>query len=81
MIAFILNVIIILVVMKVFFKLMYPKPPKGFFAKEGDDMTMRICDYCGHSLAAYRGILEQKDGSIERFFCNDQHRVAYLEDA
>lgn len=79
MVAFILNVVIILIVMKIFFKFMYPKPPKAFFAKEGDDTSLRQCLHCGHSLATYRGILEQ-EGDTERFFCNDEHRVAYLGD-
>ncbi|MFA9485728.1 hypothetical protein LU276_07120 [Moraxella haemolytica] len=81
MFAFIVNVIIILIVMKIFFKFMYPKPPKEFFAKKGDDISMRICNHCGHSLATYRGILEQNGGQDdgERFFCNDEHREAYLE--
>lgn len=80
MIAFILNVVIILIVMKIFFKFMYPKPSKDFFAKEGDDITIRTCDYCGHSLATYRGILK-KDESAECFFCNDEHHLAYLNKA
>ena len=37
MFAFILNIIIISVVMWLFLKFMYPKPPKAFFPKEGDD--------------------------------------------
>lgn len=78
MFAFILNVIIILIVMKIFFKFMYPKPPKEFFAKEGDDTTVRTCDHCGHELVTYRGILERNE-SAERFFCNDEHRLAYLD--
>lgn len=60
------------------FKFIYPKPPKEFFAKEGDDTTVRTCDHCGHELATYRGILE-RNGSAERFFCNDEHRLAYLD--
>ncbi|WFF38986.1 hypothetical protein LU290_01755 [Moraxella nasibovis] len=78
MFAFIVNVIIILIVMKIFFKFMYPKPPKAFFPKEGDDVSVRTCDHCGHSLATYRGILQTEDG-VERFFCNDEHRTAFFE--
>ncbi|MDO4895176.1 hypothetical protein [Moraxella sp.] len=78
MFAFIINVLIILVVMKVFFKFMYPKPPKAFFPQEGDDTTLRTCHHCGHQLATYRGILES-DAQTERFFCNDEHRLAYHE--
>lgn len=78
MFAFIVNVIIILIVMKIFFKFMYPKPPKTFFAQEGDDTSLRTCNHCGHSLATYRGILEQGGQDGERFFCNDEHRAAYV---
>lgn len=78
MFAFILNVIIILLVMKLFFKFMYPKPPKAFFAQEGDDVSVRNCHHCGHSLATYRGILQEDDG-VERFFCNDEHQAAFFE--
>lgn len=73
MFAFILNVIIILIVMKIFFKFMYPKPPKHFMPKEGDDTTLRVCNHCGHSLATYRGILNDKG-----FFCNEEHQNAFL---
>ncbi|WP_066803821.1 hypothetical protein [Moraxella oblonga] len=78
MFAFVLNVIIILVVMKLFFKFMYPKPPKHFFPQEGDDTTLRTCSHCGHTLATYRGILVQgKQGEPERFFCNDEHQTLF----
>lgn len=78
MFAFILNVIIILVVMKVFFKFMYPKPPAHFFPKEGDDTSVRACSHCGHTLATYRGILVQgEQGEPERFFCNDEHQALF----
>ncbi len=73
---FFLNVIIILIVMKVFFKFMYPKPPQRFLPQEGDDTTIRTCNHCGHQLATYRGIL-QKDGDKELFFCNDDHQAAF----
>ncbi|MDO4896966.1 MAG: hypothetical protein Q3971_06335 [Moraxella sp.] len=75
MIAFIFNVVIILIVMKIFFKFMYPKPPKHFMPKEGDDTSIRVCNHCGHGLATYRGIL-----SDDGFFCNDEHKNAYLKD-
>lgn len=78
MFAFIINVIIILLVMKLFFKFMYPKPPKAFFAQEGDDVSVRNCHHCGHSLATYRGVLQIDDG-VERFFCNDEHQAAFFE--
>ncbi len=43
---------------------MYPKPPKAFFPKEGDITTLRLCSYCGHALAQYRGIVEKKPASL-----------------
>lgn len=60
MIAFIINMLIIMGVMWAFFRYMYPKPPKEFFAKEGDDVSVRTCDFCGGKLATYRGILIPK---------------------
>ncbi|STZ00273.1 Uncharacterised protein [Moraxella lacunata] len=80
MFAFLINLIIIAIVMKIFFKFMYPKPPKHFFPKAGDDVGIRRCDYCGHELATYRGILQMDvagDGR-EYFFCNDEHQSAYF---
>lgn len=77
MVAFFINLIIILVVMKVFFKFMYPKPPKNFMPQADDDTSIRKCHYCGHELATYRGILEEVDGK-ERFFCNQEHQTAFL---
>lgn len=88
MIAFLLNIIIIALVMWAFFRFMYPKPPKAFFPKEGDDTTLRTCDECGHSLATYRGILEKVEQSEhtdeekkERFFCNEEHQKAFYDRA
>lgn len=78
MIAFFINLVIILAVMKVFFKFMYPKPPKNFLPKDGDDTSIRQCDCCGHSLATYRGIL-RTDEQGERFFCNDEHEQQYKD--
>lgn len=60
MIAFFLNVLIIIGAMWLFFRYMYPKPPKAFFAKAGDDVSLRVCDHCGTSLATYRGIFIPK---------------------
>lgn len=77
MFAFILNVLIISVVMWLFFKFMYPKPPKAFFPKEGDDTSLRHCHHCGHELATYRGILTTNEQGDELFFCNDEHQAAY----
>ncbi|WP_049236651.1 hypothetical protein U0021_06730 [Moraxella canis] len=79
MFAFILNIVIIGVVMWLFFKFMYPKPPKAFFPKEGDDTSLRHCHHCGHELATYRGILLNEKQHNERFFCNDEHLSAYAD--
>lgn len=81
MFAFVLNIIIISLVMWAFFRFMYPKPPKAFFPKEGDDTTIRTCDECGHSLATYRGVLEivENDHKKERFFCNEEHQKAFYD--
>ncbi|UNU73734.1 hypothetical protein LU293_02150 [Moraxella nasovis] len=78
MFAVLINVIIILLIMKIFFKFMYPKPPRDFFPKEGDDTSLRHCDYCGHSLATYRGIVVHDDDK-ERFFCNDEHQSKFYK--
>lgn len=79
MFAFLLNVIIIAIVMKIFFRYMYPKPPKHFFPKEGDDTSIRRCDYCHHELATYRGILQMTDNEAkEYFFCNEQHQANFF---
>lgn len=77
MFAFILNILIIAVVMWLFFKFMYPKPPKAFYPKPEDDTTMRRCHHCGHKLATYRGLLFHENQSNERFFCNDEHLTSY----
>lgn len=79
MFAFILNIVIIAVVMWFFFKFMYPKPPKAFFPKDGDDTSIRTCHYCGQKLATYRGHLFHEKSDNERFFCNDEHLIAYAQ--
>lgn len=77
MFAFILNALMIMMVMGLFFKFMYPKPPKAFFPKQGDDTSLRRCHHCGHELATYRGLLLHENQSNERFFCNDDHLASY----
>lgn len=37
---------------------MYPRAPKSMMPQEGDITTLRHCNFCGHSLAEYRGVLE-----------------------
>lgn len=79
MFAFLINLIIIAIVMKIFFKLMYPKPPKHLSPTADDDTSIRQCDYCGHELATYRGILHKRaDDERELFFCNDEHERGYF---
>ena len=63
--ALVSTLLVIWVVMWIFFKFMYPKPPKAFFPKEGDITTPRICDFCGHELAQYRGIVQQKSQQFQ----------------
>ena len=70
--ALVSTLLVIWVVMWIFFKFMYPKPPKAFFPKEGDITTPRICDFCGHELAQYRGIVQQK---------NQQHQAQNIATA
>ncbi len=89
MFAFIINVILIAIIMKVFFRFMYPKPPKRFFPKDGDDTSLRTCRVCHNSLPTYRGVL--MDGTNENkmlddkgeplFFCNYDHQAEFLGSA
>lgn len=84
--AAILVVIIIFGVMHLFFKFMYPKPPVQFLPQAGDDTTLKTCDYCHNTLAAYRGIVYHAPDlsapglgeQSEWFFCNAEHRAAYF---
>lgn len=59
--------------------------------QKGDITTPRNCDFCGHSLAEYRGVLEAKaidseaivpstiDAEKEKtlFFCNYEHQADF----
>ena len=56
--AVITTILIIWICMWLFYKVMYPRPPKSMMPKEGDVTTPRTCNFCGHSLAEYRGVLE-----------------------
>ncbi len=58
MFAVITTIIIIWICMWIFYKFMYPRAPKSMMPKKGDVTTLRNCDFCGHSLAEYRGVLE-----------------------
>ncbi|MGM8887346.1 MULTISPECIES: hypothetical protein [unclassified Psychrobacter] len=86
--AAIIIIILIWVSMWGFYKFMYPRAPKSMMPKEGDVTTPRNCDFCGHSLAEYRGVLESQpnlatdsDGHTvankELFFCNYEHQADF----
>ena len=44
---------------------MYPRAPKSMMPKKGDVTTPRQCNFCGNSLAEYRGVLETKPVFME----------------
>jgi len=88
--AVIIVILIIWAVMWGFYKFMYPRAPKSMMPKKGDVTTPRQCDFCGHSLAEYRGVLEtnpslttEGDNSEnttanrELFFCNYEHQADF----
>lgn len=78
MFAFITTLIIVWIVMWGFYKFMYPKPPNHYYPKEGDVLTPRVCDFCGHSLEEYRGVLEAKPNDEGQwFFCNYEHQADF----
>lgn len=58
MFAAIMMIVIIWIVMWGFYKFMYPRAPKSMMPQKGDITTPRNCDFCGNSLAEYRGVLE-----------------------
>lgn len=59
MLSVIIIVIIVWGVMWGFYKFMYPRAPQSMMPKAGDVTTPRVCDFCGNSLAQYRGVLEE----------------------
>ena len=66
--------IIIIGCMMVAMRWMYPRPPQGYLQpKPGERTTPRQCNYCGNTLAEWRGIV---DG--EHFFCNAEHQADFL---
>ena len=92
MFAAIMMIIIIWIVMWGFYKFMYPRAPRSMMPKDGDVTTLRHCNFCGNSLAEYRGVLETKPslvassdgnteaeikGSQELFFCNYEHQAGF----
>ena len=64
MFAVITILIIVWIVMWGFYKVMYPRPPKSMMPQKGDVTTPRSCDFCGHSLAEYRGVLETRPTTL-----------------
>ena len=58
MAAVIIIILIIWASMWGFYKFMYPRAPKSMMPKKGDVTTLRQCNFCGNSLAEYRGVLE-----------------------
>ena len=64
MFAAIMMIIIIWIVMWGFYKFMYPRAPKSMMPKDGDVTTPRQCNFCGNSLAEYRGVLETKPSLV-----------------
>ena len=87
MFSVIIVMIIIWASMWAFYKFMYPRAPKSMMPKKGDVTTPRQCDFCGNSLAEYRGVLEPKPAvtnmdsstemSRELFFCNYEHQADF----
>lgn len=67
---------------------MYPRAPKSMMPQEGDVTEPRNCNFCGHSLAEYRGLLETKTVASKSaasdptedntlFFCNYEHQADF----
>ena len=91
MFAVIIVILIIWASMWAFYKFMYPRAPKSMMPKEGDITTPRQCNFCGNSLAEYRGVLETvqttpsladiSDSVIntnqDLFFCNYEHQADF----
>lgn len=76
--------------MWLFYKVMYPRAPKSMMPQEGDVTELRNCNFCGHSLAEYRGVLETQPTmpastntntnmakDQELFFCNYEHQADF----
>lgn len=88
MLAVIIVILIIWASMWAFYKFMYPRAPKSMMPKKGDVTTPRQCNFCGNSLAEYRGVLEtnptlavNNDSTVsankELFFCNYEHQADF----
>ena len=87
MLAVIIIILIIWASMWGFYKFMYPRAPKSMMPKKGDVTTPRQCNFCGNSLAEYRGVLETNPSTesevadeavlSELFFCNYEHQADF----
>ena len=91
MFAVIIVILIIWASMWAFYRFMYPRAPKSMMPKKGDVTTPRQCNFCGNSLAEYRGVLEtlqampsstdDSDSVIKTnqdlFFCNYEHQADF----
>ena len=91
MFAVIIVILIIWASMWAFYRFMYPRAPKSMMPKKGDVTTPRQCNFCGNSLAEYRGVLETRkttpsstdnsDSVIKTnqdlFFCNYEHQADF----
>ena len=85
--AVIIIILIIWASMWGFYKFMYPRAPKSMMPKKGDVTTPRQCNFCGNSLAEYRGVLESNPSTAsevadeavlsELFFCNYEHQADF----
>jgi len=90
--AVIIILLIIWAVMWGFYKFMYPRAPKSMMPKKGDVTTPRQCNFCGNSLAEYRGVLETNTSAMAEdasnsdsnndvgktlFFCNYEHQADF----
>lgn len=54
-------------------KWMYPRPPQGYLQPQpGESTELRACDFCHHTLAEWRGIVEG-----DKFFCNQEHQADF----
>jgi len=69
--AVITTIIIIWICMWLFYKVMYPRPPKSMMPQAGDITTPRTCNFCGHSLAEYRGVLETQPNTEATLAADD----------
>ena len=88
MFAIIIIIIIVWICMWLFYKVMYPRAPKSMMPQDGDVTEPRNCNFCGHSLAEYRGVLETNavvpastiiDDNTNNtlFFCNYEHQADF----